>query len=62
MMGFVIAFFQQLKRYYRSNKRVQLMPETTEHTLRLGESATVRPGLLKAKAEVVFAGMVNDGT
>ena len=36
------------------------MSETKEYTLRLGESATVRPGLFKAKVEVVFAGMVSD--
>ena len=36
------------------------MSETTEYTLRLGEFATVRPGLFKAKVEVVFTGMVND--
>ncbi len=38
------------------------MPETTEYTLRLGESATVRPGFFKAKLEVVFAGAVNNDT
>ena len=38
------------------------MSETKEYTLHLGEFATVRPGLFKAKVEVVFAGMVHEDT
>lgn len=38
------------------------MSETTEHTLRLGESAILRQSLFKGKVEAVFAGMVSEDT